>query len=135
MVEGGWVSRGLLYPSMNLRMRLVLPELGLPITIRSILTFPIFSDYYVIIYNPPEWQVNTVHLKAVSHYKITTQSVSPGLLAGVAAHKASHRLIRSTYLFLVFAVGHPLVTVSTLFTCILIDKFLHIVVETRPASL
>ena len=52
LIEWGWVMRGLLYPSMNLRMRLVLPELGFPITMRSIFTFATCSDYYVIIYNP-----------------------------------------------------------------------------------
>lgn len=36
--EGGFVVEVLLYPSMKRRMRLVLPELGLPITIRSIFT-------------------------------------------------------------------------------------------------
>ncbi len=36
----------LLYPSMKRRMRLVLPELGLPITIRSIFTLLASFIYY-----------------------------------------------------------------------------------------
>lgn len=67
--------------------------------------------------------------------KCSTQSVSPAFVAGIASHEASHRLVRSSYLFLVFTVSCLLVAESALLRGILVDSFLHFLVETGPASL
>ena len=130
MVESSWIKRWLLYPSMNLRMRLVLPEFGLPITIRSIFTFPTCSDYYAIIYNPPRKDS-----KQYITIKYLTQSISPGLFTSVAPHETSHWLIRSTNLLLIFTVSCFFMTIPALLTCIFVSLFLHVFIKTSSASL
>lgn len=61
--------------------------------------------------------------------KWSNESVPPGLVAGIAPHEASHRFVRSSNLLHVFTKSFELVAISALFACVLIDCFLHWVVE------
>ena len=63
------------------------------------------------------------------------RSVAPGLAALVAPHEPHHRLIRSADLFHVLAESFELVTELALFAGVLVNFFLHLVVEPRPVFL
>ena len=54
------MGEGLLYPSMKRRMREVFPELGLPMTMRSILPLPWCSVSYAINYKISEFYTQII---------------------------------------------------------------------------